>query len=136
MGQSGVTLGLVLYEDLDLVRRLFKGTISDEDIARRTSAVSMTYGEPFELAAKDLDAVEQHGWPIAGPEAYPFVMRVNPGQAVRVPLRWEVALLTGCLEVIPQFINEERTAQVYTTSSTVEPLTLKLTLLEDDTPAD
>jgi len=126
MGQSGMTLGLALYEDLDLLRRLITGDASDEENARRTSALSLTYGEAFELAARDTDAVEKHGWPIAGPEAYPTVLRVNPGLAIRVPLKWELELLNGCLEYIPKFLKDE---QAYARSSANRPLNLKLSVV-------
>lgn len=126
MGQSGMSLGLALYEDLDLLCRLITGDASDEENARRTSALSLTYGEAFELAGKDIDALERHGWPIAGPEAYPTVMRVNPGLAIRVPLKWELELLCGCLECIPKFLKDE---QAYATSSAQRPLNLKLSVV-------
>lgn len=126
MGQSGMTLGLALYEDLDLLGRLITGDASDEENARRTSALSLTYGEAFECAGKDIDALERHGWPIAGPEAYPTVMRVNPGLAIRVPLKWELELLRSCLEGIPQFLKDE---QAYATSSANGPLNLKLSVV-------
>ncbi len=126
MGQSGMSLGLALYEDLDLLCRLITGDASDEENARRTSALSLTYGEAFELAGKDIDALERHGWPIAGPEAYPTVMRVNPGLAIRVPLKWELELLCGCLECIPEFLRDE---QAYATSSAQRPLNLKLSVV-------
>jgi hypothetical protein len=30
---------------------------------------------------------------VAGPEAYPLVVRINPGLAMRPPLVWELELL-------------------------------------------
>ena len=45
--------------------------------------------------------------PVAGPEAYPCAMRVNPGYAVRPPLAWELALLEGCLRAIPDFLGKK-----------------------------
>jgi hypothetical protein len=56
---------------------------------------------------RDLDAAEKHGWPVAGPEAYPLVIRVNPGLAMRPPLVWELELLEGCLRMIPEFLVEK-----------------------------
>ncbi len=103
MGQSGLEQGLSLYEDAQLLRVLLSGRLSDEESRRRTSALSVTYGEAFDIAAEDADAAEEHGWPIAGPEAYPCVLRVNPGMAVRTPLKWEFELLEGCLRAIPDF---------------------------------
>ncbi len=111
MGQSGVTLGLALYDDLDTLRMLLSGRLSDEESVRRTSALSVTFDEEFNMAVGDLEAAEQFGWPVATPEAYPCAMRVNPGRAVRPPLAWELELLEGCLRAIPEFLADGRTAR-------------------------
>jgi hypothetical protein len=101
MGQSGMTLGLAMYEDLEVLRAVFR---QDDDSNRRNSALTLMYGEAFEIPVRDLDAAEQHGWPIAGPEAHPLALRVNPGMAIRPPLAWEIELLEAALGAIPQFI--------------------------------
>jgi hypothetical protein len=105
MGQSGIEQGLALYEDLKLLHSLLAGNLTDEEYARRTSALSVTYGEAFDMAAEDFDAAEEHEWTVAGPDAYPCVLRVNPGMAVRTPLKWELDLLEGCLHAIPDFLS-------------------------------
>jgi hypothetical protein len=104
MGQSGIEQGLAIYEDLRLLRKMIAGQLSDEEAGRRTSAISMTYGEASELAPQDMDALEEHGWPVAGPDTYPCVLRVNPGLAIRTPLKWELELLEGSLRALPDFL--------------------------------
>jgi hypothetical protein len=104
MGQSGMTLGLALYDGLDAIEAMLDGDSSEEENARRTSALSMTFDEEFNMAPADLDAAEQFGWPVAAPEAYPCAMRVNPGPTVRSPLAWELELLEGCLRAIPDVL--------------------------------
>lgn len=131
MGQSGVTLGLAMYEDAEVLGRLLAGEVSDEEHARRTSALSFSFGEEFELAPRDLDAAEQNAWPVAGPEAYPCAMRVKPGAAVRPPLAWELELLEGCLRAIPDFLTEEATSQRKTVPVTSGELELRLSWLEE-----
>jgi hypothetical protein len=54
------------------------------------------------------NAAEKHGWTVAGPEAYPMVIRINPGLAMRPPLVWELELLEGCLRTIPDFLTGEK----------------------------
>jgi tetratricopeptide (TPR) repeat protein len=98
MGQSGMTLGLALYEDRQILAALLR---EEADAQRRQGGMSIIYSEAFEIAVRDLDAAEQHGWPVAGPEAYPLVLRINPGLAVRPPLAWELELAEGCLRAIP-----------------------------------
>jgi hypothetical protein len=106
MGQSGVQQGLAIYEDLAALQALMVGDASDEEGARAMSAISMMFSEPFEISTRDLDVAEKYGWPVAGPEAYPMVLRVNPGAAIRAPLAWELELLEGCLRTIPDFLGE------------------------------
>ncbi len=104
MGQSGLTLGLALYEDLALLRRMYAGKLSDEEGARRTVALTVTFDDAGSLAEADLDAIETHGWPIASPEAYPSFFRKERGLSMRPPLAWEVDLIVGCLVALPDFI--------------------------------
>ena len=40
-----------------------------------------------------------------GPEAYPTIMRVDPGMKFRPPLAWELALLAASLRAIPQLVD-------------------------------
>jgi hypothetical protein len=104
MGQSGLVLGLALYEDLAILRRLFAGSGSDEEMSREATGLSIMYGEAFEIPIADLDAAHRHGWPVVSPEAYPNPIYVNPGRSMRPPLAWELELLEGCLRAIPQFL--------------------------------
>jgi tetratricopeptide (TPR) repeat protein len=129
MGQSGMTLGLALYEDRQVLSEILTGAGSDEENFRRTSAISLTFGEAFEMAPADLDAAERHGWEIAGPEAYPCAMRVNPGNAVRPPLAWELELLAGVLRAIPDFLARKEKNTTVTVPAAAGELTLELTLL-------
>ena len=132
MGQSGMQLGLALYEDLTALRNILSGEFSDEETARMSSAFSITYGEAFEVAPEDLDAAEEHGWPIAGPEAYPCVLRVNPGLAVRTPLKWELELLEACLRAIPDFLTKRMAIAEFPVSLATGTLALQLARLDDN----
>jgi len=128
MGQSGMTLGLALYENLDVLKSLLR---EDADANRRNSGLSVMYGEAFEIAIPDLDAAEENGWPVAGPEAYPMILRVNPGMAVRPPLAWELELAAGCLRAIPSFLTRsERGPARMTVPVATGELDLELSWLE------
>lgn len=94
MGQSGVQQGLAIYEDRDALAAALGG---DEQAAVRTSSLAVMYGEPFEISPRDYDAIERSGFDVAGPEAWPLVIRLDPGFATRPPLVWEVELITACL---------------------------------------
>ena len=131
MGQSGIEQGLALYEDLELLRTLLSGELSDEESGRRTSAISVTYGEAIDIAPEDVDAAEEQGWPVAGPEGYPCVLRVNPGMALRTPLKWELELLEGCLRAIPDFLHRHVSKAEIPVTISGDPSMLQLERLVD-----
>jgi tetratricopeptide (TPR) repeat protein len=131
MGQSGLVLGLALYEDLEMLKRLFAGSGSDEEMSRQTTGLSVMYGEAFEIPVGDLDAAERHGWPLAGPEAYPNPIYVNPGRSMRPPLAWELELLEGCLRAIPQFLQSGAVSDAIDVPTSRGTLTLQLAQMKE-----
>src|SRR5207244_5234398 len=69
MGQSGLTMGLALYEDLKALRRLWAGEGADEDNARQSVATTVTFGEQWDVPVADLEAAETRGWKESRPDA-------------------------------------------------------------------
>ncbi len=130
MGQSGMTLGLALYEDLDTLEALLSGDISEEEHARRVSSLSVTFGEAFEMPVKDLEAAEKRGWPVAGPQAYPWPIRVNPGRAVRPALAWELGLLEACMRAIPELVAQKGESVATTVRAASGDVELRLSWLD------
>jgi tetratricopeptide (TPR) repeat protein len=126
MGQAGIEQGLALYEDPELLASLIREELSEEESARRNSVMSLMFGEAFELAPEDVDAAEEHGWTIAGPEAWPFVVRVVPGRIVRAPLKWELELLEGCLRAIPELLRQNVSTTSIGVTVSGEPATFHL----------
>jgi tetratricopeptide (TPR) repeat protein len=103
MGQSGLTIGLALYEDLNVLRRMWAGA-EDKKNARETVATSVMFNEAWDISPIDLDAATTHGWPVARPDAYPEVIRKERGMSMRLPLPLELELLEGCLRAVPEFV--------------------------------
>jgi tetratricopeptide (TPR) repeat protein len=136
MGQSGITLGLVLYEDLDVLKALWAKDLPDRESARRSVALAVTFDSKLSLSAKDFDAAQRYGWDVAGPEAYPLVYRKEPGMTVRPPLSWELVLLEGCLQAIPDFAaqrtSDDTTKQRVTVAVATGKLDLVLSWVEKD----
>jgi hypothetical protein len=108
MGQSGLTTGLALYEDLATLRRLWAGAFGDEENARQSVATSVTFGEESDIPVADLEAARRYGWKVARPDAYPEVFHKERGLALRPPLAWELELMEGCLRSIPDFVNRRQ----------------------------
>jgi tetratricopeptide (TPR) repeat protein len=127
-GQSGMAFGVALYEDLETLRQLQRSTGTDEENARATSALSLTFGEAWDIPVADLDAAECHGWRVAGPNAYPSVFRKEVGMSMRPPLPWELTLMEACLRTIPGFVHEHASDPAATEEQTVRTATGELTL--------
>jgi tetratricopeptide (TPR) repeat protein len=105
MGQSALTMGLALYEELETLTRMWTEPSDDEENALKTVSLTVIYGEESELVIADLDAARLHGWRVARPDAYPAVFRKELGRSMRPPLSWELELLEAALRAIPGFVN-------------------------------
>ena len=135
MGQSGLTLGLALYEDLALLRRMWAGKLSDEEGARQTVALTVTFDDDAAISEADLEAIEQHRWTIASPEAYPSLFRKERGLSMRPPLSWEIDLMDACLRVLPDFVSrrspDDPTRELVPVPGASSPLELGLGWIEE-----
>jgi hypothetical protein len=107
MGQAGMTRGLVLYDDLATLLRIQEGDLSEEENARQTAALAVVFGDKDELPPEDVAEAERNRWPVAGPEAYPSIYRMEPGLSMRPPLAWELDLMEGCLRAVPEFARKK-----------------------------
>jgi hypothetical protein len=135
MGQSGLTLGVALYEDLNLLRRMWAGKLSDEEGARKTVALTVTFDDEGSMAEVDLEAIEKFGWPIASPEAFPSIFRKERGLVMRPPLSWELDLMNACLRILPDFVArrkpDDTTRELVPVPGGESPLELGLSWIEE-----
>lgn len=135
MGQSGLTLGLALYEDLALLRKMWAGKLSDEQGARKTVALTVTFDDDGTIPEADLEAIERHGWMIASPDAYPSLFRKERGLSMRPPLAWEIDLMDACLRVLPDFVarrsTEDTTRELVPIPGSSPPMELGLSWIEE-----
>ncbi len=108
MGQSGLTTGLALYEDLGMLNAMWTGDAADEDNGRQMVGTSVLFGEESDLSVADLDAAQQYGWKVARPDAYPSIFHKERGMSIRPPLSWELELMAACLRAIPDFVSRHK----------------------------
>ncbi len=136
MGQSGLTIGLALYEDLKLLRGMWSEERDDEDNARRTVATTVTFGDEYETPVADIDAARRHGWPVARPDAYPTAIHKGRGMSMRPPKAVELELLEGCLRAVPEFVmkrdQDDPTPETFTVPVASGPLRLTLAWVVDE----
>jgi hypothetical protein len=57
-----------------------------------------------DLPLADVEAARRHGWLVARPDAWPWVIHKERGLSHRPPLAWELELLEGCLRAVPEFV--------------------------------
>jgi len=108
MGQSGLTTGLALYEDLKALRKMWAQDREDEDNARQSVATTVTFGEEWDIPVADLEAANEHGWQVARPDAYPEIFHKERGLSLRPPLAWELELMEGCLRSVTDFVTRHQ----------------------------
>lgn len=104
MGQIGIVVGLAVYNDYAFLQRVLSGQVAPKEHARCGASLSVMFDEEFGIAAADLEAAEQFGWPVVAPEAYPTAIHVGRGRALRAPALWEIRLLQGILRAIPEYL--------------------------------
>jgi hypothetical protein len=105
MGQSGLTMGLAVYEDLKALHRMWAGERGDEDNARQSVTTTVTFGEEWDIPVANLEAARKHGWQVARAGAYPEVFHKERGLSLRPLLAWELELMEGCLRAVPELVN-------------------------------
>ncbi len=103
MGQAELTYGLALHDDLDLLRDVLERPGSDEENARRTSAISLIFSAAHEISPADLHAVECNSWEIAGPNAYLWVRRLRRALEPAPPSQLDLIVMERALIGLPEF---------------------------------
>jgi hypothetical protein len=136
MGQSGLTIGLSLYEDLELLRRTWEEPADNEANARRTVATTVLFGEEPEVPVADSEAARRHGWKVARPDAWPSVFHKERGLSTRQPLAWELRLMEASLRAAPDFVRRRRqddpTPETVTVPTASGEVRLVLSWVPDD----
>ena len=100
LGRTGVTMGLALYRGWSEVLAMLRGKREIGEI----SGFSVIFEEATIMAPADLHLVERNGWPIRTPEAYPVVLRLEPGRQPHSPGGEELDFIESCLRVVPEFV--------------------------------
>jgi tetratricopeptide (TPR) repeat protein len=119
MGQSGLTMGVALYEDIQTLKQLWVSDGTDEEHGRQGVVTSVTFDEEWTIPAADLEAAKKYGWPLARADAYPEIFHKERGLSVRPPLAWQLDLMEGCLRAIPEFVTRYRHQEMVQVENTV-----------------
>ena len=84
-------------------------------VADHLQYTALHFGDRTEISPDDLEKARRLGFEVAGPRAYPVVLRKERGGDFRSPDAGELELLEACLWVLPDFLKraEDRKPDVY-----------------------
>lgn len=122
MGRTGVQLGLCIYDDWEITEAMLCGFATADD----NRALAVCYDEAEIMSAVDLQLIDRLGWPIATPEAWPAVMRLQPRRAPRSASVEELVFLDACLRAIPDFLKSTAASQTGQVETGTRPVELHL----------
>jgi tetratricopeptide (TPR) repeat protein len=122
LGRTGVQLGLCIYDDWEMTQATLCGYASADE----NRALAVCYDEAQIMAAVDLQLIDRLGWPIATPEAWPAVMRLQPHRTPRSANAEELLFLDACLRAIPDFLKTKATSQTWPVETGTRPVELHL----------
>src|SRR4051794_15499784 len=113
LGRKGEVKGLWLCDDWKTCVLVERGRY--EAIAEHLRYTALHFGVRTEISPKELEKIGRHGFEIAGPGAFPAVLRKEPGADFRSPDAGGLELLEACLWVIPDFLKraDDRKPDVY-----------------------
>jgi hypothetical protein len=113
LGRKSDVKGLWLCDDWKTCVLVERGRY--EMIADHLRYTALHFGGRTEISPDDLEKIRRHGFEVAGPTAFPSVLRKEPGEDFRNPDAGELEHLEACLWVIPDFLRraEDRKPDVY-----------------------
>jgi hypothetical protein len=136
IGQSGMTRGLALYEDLGAIRRLLTTDVEDTADVGEAACTAVIFGEEWDVRSADVDAATKFGWPVARSDAWPSIMRTEGGTQLRQPLAWELSMVEACLRTVPDFVRmrkqDDPTPMEVTVAGESGPLPMTLSWVAGD----
>jgi hypothetical protein len=109
VGQMGQSFGFVLFRSL-ADASLYGEAIDDVEAGRRPTFpqhVMFSYDDEQTVGRVLAGEVRTHGWELAGPDAYPTAIVVDPDMATRFLARGELAAVTAIIEAMADLIVED-----------------------------
>ncbi len=113
VGRKGKVKGLWLCDDRKTCLLVERGDY--RTVAEHLRYTALHFGGRTEVSPDDLEKIRRHGFEVAGPTAFPSILRKEPGEDFHSPDAGELELLEACLWVIPDFLKraEDRKPDVY-----------------------
>ncbi|NUO82244.1 hypothetical protein HUU05_19400 [candidate division KSB1 bacterium] len=111
MGNAGMEYGLGLFPNLEEIVMLYAVGIPKGEELPDVRTASLLFSDPTFVSFEDLDAIEQHGWEIAAPHAYPHLFKLSPKRKppMRAPSFAMVQVFEAGLLALPDFLSKHKT---------------------------
>lgn len=127
MGSGREVYGLSVYDNAQDLATVFA---TGSRAAMKMSWLVLIFEEPRAISCYDLDDQERHGWPVAGPQAFPLVGRATRRGQLVVPNPEDLAWLDGALAaLVVHFTGARSTRGLY-------PVHREITVTTLDGPRD
>ena len=110
IGQMGESLGFILFASLDdyaLFHEAASALERDED-AKLPRHFALNFERGADLSPALRKEVSTHRWEVAGPEAYPWPVVVDPDLVARPPTAKEVILSEAICLALPQLLTQTK----------------------------
>lgn len=104
MGQLGQVLGLSLIENVKHARKFIQQECPIEELV----AISIQFGEAFDMVPIDFWHLEQNHWSVADAEAYPLVIKMDHGEHASGLSNEELRMVESVMSVLPRFLDQPR----------------------------
>lgn len=103
MGSGGEVFGLAVYDSFDDLRLMYTN-IPPKRLMKSVTWFVLFFERAIAMTFDDLDAMEQHGWPVAAEQAYPVFGRTTPKAELVTPTRSDVYWMEGALAGILSYV--------------------------------
>ncbi|NOY97632.1 MAG: tetratricopeptide repeat protein [Chloroflexi bacterium] len=105
MGNAGVDYGFAAYRRWEDLLHVYEAADNLGERIPSGGWISFSFAEPHFLPFADLDAIERHGWEIAGKDAYPLPAAYYPDHLERLDADL-LSLFNGVLRAVPAFVKK------------------------------
>lgn len=117
IGMLGESLGFLIFPSLahyQAFRRSAElprpGLLRQKPLDLRTTIIALNFERAEDLPASMRREVREHGWPLAGPRAYPRVEHRDRDGLPRPLTEKDVRIVTGCAAALSRFFERHRDA--------------------------
>jgi len=123
IGALGESLGMVIFPSHLAMERFLSGVdperLRDEPLDMGTTTLSLNFERGADLPPKMRREAADHGWPVAGPSAYPWVQHRDRDGTMRPLEAQDVRIVAACASGVAAFFAKHRK---HLAQASMEPL--------------